>query len=188
MNRLLTSVLGLALLVFIYACKGPQGDVGPAGPQGVVGAAGATGPQGTSGMSGITGMVTSPWSATVGPKTWTQDPTDKTYFYLGFKLSSITQAVIDRGLVMVYARFADDPTTAYPLPNVFDDGVESFVPYMDGKDGWLQISQDYIKGTTPDNSISQYRWVIIPPQPGGRMPAIDWKNYNEVKKALNLTD
>lgn len=191
MNRLLTSLLGLALLVFFYACKGPQGDVGPAGSQGATGATGttgATGPQGASGVSGVTGMVASPWSATITGKSWTQDPDDKTYFYLFFKPTGLTQAVIDRGLIMVYARYTADPTTIYPLPSITDVGIEGFIPFTDKNEGFIQMYSDFVTKTTPSADPSQYRWVFIPPQPGGRLPAIDWANYAEVKKALNLTD
>ncbi|GAB3703474.1 hypothetical protein GCM10027592_33540 [Spirosoma flavus] len=191
MNRLLTLLSGVTLLVFFYACKGPQGDVGPTGaqgPAGPAGATGATGPQGASGVSGITGMVASTWSTTITAKNWIQDTDDKTYFYFYFKPTGLTQAIVDRGLIMVYVRDPGTPSTVFPLPSVTDIGIEGFVPLMDKNEGYLQIYTDYTTDTTPPSYGSQYRWVFIPAQPGGRLPAINWKNYAEVKKALNLTD
>ena len=176
-----------ATLTF-QACKGPAGDVGPAGsagPQGSVGTAGTTGPQG---VSGIPGIISSGWSATVGTKDWTQEVTDKTYFHLFFKPAALTQTILDRGLIMVYARDAGDPTTVYPLPSMSDVGVEAFIPFMDKNVGYLNIYTDYTTKIVPPSGISQYRWVFVPPLPGGRLPAINWKDYGEVKKALNLTD
>jgi hypothetical protein len=164
-----------AVLIF-QACKGPTGDVGPAGPQGV------------SGVAGATGIITSAWSGTVGPENWFQDANDKTYFSAGFKPPGLTQTIIDRGLIMVYTRLADDPTAVFPLPSVSDVGIASFYPYIEKNEGYLALYTAYKTKTTAPSDILQYRWVFIPPQPGGRLAAVDWKNYGEVKKVLNLAD
>jgi hypothetical protein len=194
MNRLLTLLLGLALLVSIYACKGPQGDVGPAGPQGVSGAAGATGPQGVSGVSGVS-IFTSPWSPTATQANWFVDPADKTFFSLGITYNptaTLTQAVyqriLDQGLVLIYMRFTNDPGAVFLLPLYQEDTSNLYaVPNNDNNKITIDLFLDFVNVPTKISSM-QFRYVMVPPAPGGRLAAIDWKNYNEVKKALNLTD
>jgi hypothetical protein len=194
MNRLLTSLLGLALLVSIYACKGPQGDVGPTGPQGVSGAAGATGPQGVSGVSGVS-IFTSPWSPTATQANWFVDSNDKTLFRVSIlyqPTATLTQAVfqriLDQGLILVYGRFTDDPGAVYLLPLNSEDEYQLYaIPNNDNNKINIDLIWDFVKVPTKISSM-QFRYVMVPPATGGRLAAIDWKNYNEVKKALNLTD
>jgi len=192
MNRLLTSLLGLALLVFIYACKGPQGDVGPAGAQGTTG---ATGPQGVSGVAGA-GIIASPWSQTVTQTNWSlPDPADKTFFSLGIVYSPggmLTQAtfqrILDQGLVLMYVRFTNDPGAVYLLPLHEEDTYQLYVvPNNDNNKIGFDLFWDFVVAPTRISN-TQFRYVMVPPMPGGRLAAIDWTNYAEVKKVLNLTD
>ena len=139
-------------------------------------------------MSGVSGIVTSAWSATVTSRNWFQNATDKTYFSASFSPATLTPDIINRGLMMVYVRDPADPNFVFALPSTSDVGVEGFYGAIEGTKTFLVLYIDYLTKTTPPSYNSQYRWVFIPPQPGGRLATIDWKNYAEVKKALNLTD
>lgn len=195
MNRLLASLLGLTLLIVIYACKGPQGEVGPAGPQGATGAAGATGPQGASGVAGA-GIIASPWSPTATQANWgLADPADKTFFSLGIvyqPTATLTQAtfqrILDQGLVLIYGRFINDPGAVYLLPMYEENFSHLYaVPNNDNNKIGVDLFYDFVEPPTRIPSM-QFRFVMVPPAPGGRLASIDWKNYAEVKKYLNLTD
>lgn len=194
MNRLFTSAFGLALFVFLYACKGPEGDVGPTGPTGATGQTGATGPQGASGVSGAS-IIASPWSQTATQANWFVDADDKTFFSIGIvyqPTATLTQAVfqrvLDQGLILVYARFTNDPGAVYLLPlNVEGEYQLYAVPNNDSNKINIDLYLDFVKVPTKINPM-QFRYVMVPPAAGGRLATLDWKNYAEVKKALNLTD
>jgi hypothetical protein len=196
--------LVLVLAIFAASCKGPAGDTGPAGPQGPQGAqgaagangsAGVTGPAGKDGASGTGGAInatTSPWLATAATD-WNVYKEDSTYTNVYVTEKLITQSVLDKGFVMAYIRFGTDTGYAEALPYALETGKISFAPGFDAKEGgFMEFYIDlYRRKATAPNGLS-FRYVIIPDlkvvNPGGRLSSINWKDYNEVKRELNLKD
>lgn len=183
----------LILLFFTFitaltfqACKGPAGDVGPAGQPGATGAVGATGTQGPAGAS--SSVQTTAWMS-VKSAQWQQGPTQKTHFSVNLSVPAITQAVLDKGLVIGYFRPAPVANAVFALPYTAPGyGVLNFTPFVSGGKGGAEIAVDNETITTAPAGELLFRIVVVPPAAGGRLPAINWKNYEEVKRVLNLTD
>jgi len=197
-----------AVLTSWLACKGPQGEVGPqgaAGPTGVTGAqgspgvpgnpgssgatgsAGATGAQGLQGVPGAVNVLASAW-VTAKAVDWRSD-NDPQYFYLGFDEKNVTQSLLDKGLVMAYYRDPNQKTVVLSLPSVTDRlSIGYFLQFVNNK-GTVNFDLTYFKPRTiPIDFDLEFRWVIVPSSQGGRLKAIDWKNYEEVRRELNLVD
>jgi hypothetical protein len=193
----------IVLAIFASACKGPAGETGPAGatgaagPQGAAGAAGAAGPAGPAGPAGKDGasassnITTSAW-VSVAPNQWETDA-DSTFFSAFLTEKAITQAVLDKGAVLGYVKGAT--ATDYILPMPYSAGAFqiSYVPIFDATQGGI-IEFDFtpfLEGVAPgDIGSLAFRYVIIKDLNliGGRAKAINWKDYNEVKRELNLKD
>lgn len=202
----ITSILKLTIVLAVFgmACKGPAGDTGPAGAagaqgaQGAAGAAGAAGPAGPAGPAGKDGasassnIATSAWLAV--KKTDWKVTEDSTLYFNIFAEKSITQNVLDKGAVMVYFKGATDKDYILPLPYTANLFQLSFVPLFDATQGGsLEVDfQPYVEDLGPAdfNSELAFRYIIIKDIAliGGRQKAINWKDYNEVKRELNLRD
>jgi hypothetical protein len=167
----------LALFISLYACKGPAGDVGPAGPAGATGATGATGPAGAAGSSGSSAIY-SPWTTTTF---------SSTTFSANLTAPLLTQDIIDKGSVHVYLKntTSTGATVVFPLPYFENDSL-----------GRIDFRLDYVFTvgrivlfTTALIPAQQIRYVLIPGgTPSGRKAAIDFNNYEAVKKEFDLKD
>lgn len=183
------SLLSVAFVAILAACEGPQGEVGPAGPQGPQGVPGAKGDPGT------VNIYTSKWITVKGPDWYTYDE-EKKYYNIAFKEPLITQSALDKGLFMCYFRYSDDKTAIYPLPTylISSGATVGFYPLIDPQLGSAMVFETQFQEATDLKSFTDFsvdfRYVIIPDATlkSGRMKDIDWKNYEEVKKALNLQD
>lgn len=166
------------------ACKGPQGDVGPQGPAGPVGTTGATGPQGAPGTANV---LASPW-VTANAADWRSD-NDPQYFYVGFEEKNLTQALLDKGTVVAYYRDSNRKNVVLSLPSTTDKlSVGYFLRFADAK-GTVNFDLTYSRPRlVPIDFDLEFRWVLIPANAGGRQEAVDWTNYEEVRRALNLAD
>lgn len=123
MRKLRSFSIPLVLLtVLVISCtkEGPEGPMGAQGTQGVPGtnggpgATGATGPTGPQGPPGTANVIYSSWlpsPTTFSPAGWA----DSTISTIGvvsranFAAPSMTQAILDRGLTLVYHTFAAPP-------------------------------------------------------------------------------
>lgn len=131
-NRLLTfSFLFLAIAFIAVSCtkEGPEGPVGATGPQGPPGTSGSNG---TPGAPGPTGPQGPPGTANVIYSAWMATPTtfaatgwaDTTLSTIGlvsranFTAPSITQTVLDQGVVLAYHTFAASPAPPTGTANV----------------------------------------------------------------------
>ena len=169
------------LLIGLNACKGPQGDVGPQG------ATGPTGAQGSQGAQGTANLIVSSWT-TVAAADWKSD-NNPLYFYYGLDDKNITQAILDKGAVMAYYRSPAQKTVVLSLPSVTDKVSIGYFFRVDQGKGFMNFDLSYFQPrNVPINFDLEFRWIIIPPNPGGRVRAIDWGNYDEVKRELNLSD
>jgi hypothetical protein len=157
----------LALFISLYACKGPAGDVGPAGPAGATGATGATGPAGSS------GAIYSEWIT----------PTfSSTTFSATLTAPKLTQEILDRGAVHVYIK---GTSLIFPLPYTDIDSLGRVPFHLDFAAG---VGRIVIFTTAPVSGLP-FRYVLIPGSiPAGRRAAIDFNNYEAVKKEFDLKD
>lgn len=197
--------LTLVLAIFASACKGPAGDTGPAGATGAqgaqgaagaAGAVGATGPAGPAGKdgkdgtSGASNITTSPWIG-ITTADWNTFTEDSTYINVYIPDKVITETVLEKGLVYAYIRFGTGTGYAEPMPYGFDGGKISFAPIFDATEGGfmeIYLSSFRNKPTGPNIAV---RYVIVPEATvsnPGRQKAINWNDYNEVKRELNLKD
>lgn len=199
--------------IVIMACKGPKGDVGPAGAAGLkgdpgvagaTGAIGAVGPAGKDGASGTgssSNITTSNWIG-IDPSDWRYYPIsttnaalDSTYFEVGIPDKNITQNVLDKGAVFVYVDQSGTGYSAFsPLPITIignNPSVINYLPYFEtAAGGFLIISYESSKNRKRPGGQIAFRWVIIKDLTvsNGRLKNINWKNYEEVKRELNLKD
>lgn len=197
--------------VLVKCKKGDEGPIGPTGAKGDTGAAGAngtngaTGPAGANGTNGATGatgpagtanVIYSDW---ITPASYTKTTVFGTSnFSYDITVSKITQAILDKGTVLVYGKLNGYNPSIWPTDQV----------------SVLPIVITYLSGTTPEidtwsaraslgkiqivmnnnnnvyNNISNahsYRYVIIP---GGvhTTATVNLKNYAEVKQAFHIAN
>lgn len=201
-------LLILGALTGWVACKGPEGEVGPqgaAGPTGATGATGTPGPQGipgsvgTQGPTGPTGaqgpqgvpgaanLLTSAWTMAKAVD-WRSD-NDPQYFYVGFDEVRVTQAVLDKGMVVAYYRDPGRKNVVLSVPSVTEQASLGYFYEFTQNRGRINFDLTFFKPRlVPIDFDLEFRWIIIPPNPGGRLRAVDWKNYEEVRRELNLSD
>lgn len=184
----------LALLVsavMFISCTGEDGAIGPAG------AKGDTGAKGDKGDAGTANVIYSPWLSF--PAITVNTATVKAFT---FDAPQITQEVIDKGTILVYGKPASG-TTIQPLPYVsywVENGsvvgmIDNSINFEPQKFTFSRVFMGDIK-TVPirfANSTSSFfdkiRYVIIPGGvPTGRQAAVDYNNYEAVKKYYNLAD
>lgn len=180
-------LLVLVLIGILGACKGPQGDTGPQGAAGSAGAAGAIGPAGPQGATGSASLIVSSWTM-VSASAWKSD-NDPLYFYTTFEDKNITQAILDKGFVMAYYRNPTQPGVVISLPSTTKIVSIGYLMRLDQGRGLIYFDLSFFQPrNVPIDFNLDVRWVIVPPNPGGRLATLDWTNYNAVKQALNLPD
>jgi hypothetical protein len=200
MRKFRTLSLCLLAITFIAVnCtkEGPEGPAGATGPQGPAGSNGATGATGAAGATGATGAVgpQGPAGAT-GPagtanviySAWSL-PTftaSSTFFVAQPAAPGITQAIMDRGVVLAY--MSNGTGTATSGFNVWT------LPYTRPGDATL-IYHQYVVGTivyiaSANLTGFQFRYVIIPGGvAGGRTTGVGGTNYTvEQLKAMSYQE
>nr|WP_067058844.1 collagen-like protein [Mucilaginibacter sp. L294] len=194
----LLSIICLSSLL-VKCKKGDDGPIGPAGTKGDAGAVGANGPAGAKGATGATGTANVIYSDWITPATYTKTTVFGTFnFTADIAASKITQAILDKGTVLVYGKMNGYNPIIWPTDQV----------------GVLPVVINYLNGTTPEidtwsarttvgkiqivmtnnnnvyGSIANahsFRYVIIPG--GVRTTAtVNLRNYAEVKQAYHLVD
>ena len=158
---LLAVTLFLSAITF-QSCQPQDGEVGPQGEQG------ATGAQGPAGPAGTANVQYSPW-VTV---TFTGSPNTG-----NLTAAAITQDILDKGDVRVYTK-AGNSVVSLPYANA---GATIHGRYYVGK---IEFIASYSFSSLP------IRYVIIPggTSMSGRKAAIDYTDYEAVKRAYNLPD
>jgi len=188
-NTLTTLCFVAVFALVIASCSkdGPAGPAGAAGPAGPAGAAGATGPKGDTGVANV---IYSPWL----DATYTADTIhtgaiiDTIGFYYLAAAPKLTNAILTTGEIKVYINLESAATPRIvPLP-YFDPyfGISVNPTFSNAL---ITLYSNLNVSTYTDTGIKyqQWRYILIP---GGKpaRSAIDWNNYAEVKKYLNLTD
>jgi hypothetical protein len=177
MKKTLFSVAILAMM-FLASCTKP-GPIGPAGTAGTNGKDGTAGTNGTNGTNGINGNANVIGTSTVAlnSNSWTALGT---YFGVALSVPAITQAIVDKGVVLVYEQ---DATYWRALP--YTSGIISkfFVFTLNSVEIYYQ-NTDGSQTTNPGNKT--YRIVAISASVAMANPNVNWENYEEVKTILNL--
>lgn len=172
---------------FLLACEAPVGDVGP---QGAAGAAGAKGDKGETGQKGTFNAIVSNW---VTADKWLVFTTNSVYLS-NFSEPKLTQQILDKGLILGFYRPAgeDESGVVLPIPDETANYSLGISGFMNKTDGTISIKLAFRSSTVKNPNLEDWnvkvRWIIVPPASTGRLQNIDWKNYNEVKKALNIQD
>ncbi|MDP4283492.1 MAG: hypothetical protein Q8891_03645 [Bacteroidota bacterium] len=185
-------LLLLAIILITASCS----KTGPAGPAGATGPAGAAGAAGATGATGTANVMYSPWLN----DTFYQRNLPDTNWYAGITANMLTASIINSGEVKVYLNLGSDSTNGQevvPLPTSepFNFAFNSqsitliinpyFLPQLIG------LISNYDASSYMSNGYNyfQVRYIIIPGGVStGRNAAINWKDYNAVKKYLGLKD
>lgn len=181
-------IFSIIFLIFQTSCEGPAGEAGPAGPAGQQGIAGAKGDKGDAGTANV---FSSTWK-TVKPTDWFTYDDDPGFFGIFFLDKNITPNLLEKGMFLCFNRDTDDKTFVWPMPVSNIKGQYNYYLYNDPKDPetGVGIYLDYYDDRKTIDFSLDFRWVFIPEVTikNGRKKNIDWHNYEEVKKELNLKD
>jgi Collagen triple helix repeat (20 copies) len=161
---------------------GPAGPAGPAGPNGPAGPTGPTGPQGPIGPQGPAGTANVIYSAWFSPAAWLSTPFDgKPHIYFDRAAPGVTQAILDQGVVLSYAKFVSDApqNLVRPLPAILT-GIDLYV-YTGLSVGNVRFWAHSLTTAAVPPALSitnQFRYVIIPGGvAGGRSTGLGGTNY-----------
>ena len=194
-------------VLFVTSCGkngavGPQGPIGATGPAGPTGTAGTNGTAGATGATGATGTANVIYSAWVTPAAYVETTVfGTTYFSYDMAASKITQAILDKGTVIVYGKlngynpviWPTNQVSALPIVITYMSGTTSNIDTWAARDTVGSIRISLTSSTNAYTSISnahQFRYIIIP---GAVLTAainhhVNFNNYNEAKHAFNLPD
>ena len=189
--------------------EGPQGPQGTQGPAGPAGATGATGPQGAQGNANVKvttfTLSNADWLWNSSYSLSTPGGGSTTYFtrYSEKNISSITQAILDHGLTLVYfTPQISDPSNWQPLPYSFlAFGSQYYYNFRQQVSlGKVKIHFFYTPngpGSSVPSNLStvslpsyQFRVIAIAGQNSARMTysleELKQMSYTEVCRALNI--
>ena len=185
--RSLNGLSILILMIIFVTCKGPQGEIGPQGSIGTPGTPGAAGPAGPTGPAGTANIIASAW-VKIADTAWIPNQ-DTTYFVVAREDVNITQPILEKGFVMAYYRNVGRESLVFSMPSVTDELTLGFFMRVQNNKGAMNFDLSFFKPRkTPIDFDLEFRWIIIPPNPGGRLNTLDWTNYTLVREELGLND
>lgn len=195
----------LAVILIIASCTkegpagaaGATGATGPQGPSGANGANGGTGPTGPGGATGTANVIYSDWlnigySGPVNPINNVDTP-----YIAGITVPKLVDSILSKGEIKVYMNWgtrADADVVPLPLydPIFFSPPLAPLVINPEYFLTEIDLISNYNMGTgvtTNGDTLRQYRYILIPGGvTTGRMRAIDWNDYKQVKAYLGLKD
>ena len=198
---LLTSVMLFAASCGKNGAPGPQGPIGATGPAGANGTNGVAGPTGTTGATGATGSANVIYSGWITPSAYTKDTIFSTYhLYANIPATAITQAILDKGTVVVYGKldgyvssiWPTDQVSALPIILTYEEGTTTYTDTWSALATLGNIKIDFTDDLNLYNGVSnahQFRYVIIPGAVlTSHLKNINLSNYLLVKQALHLPD
>ena len=153
------------------------------------GTAGATGPAGATGATGATGTANVIYSAwlDVTYKGNVQTSGD-TLWEASITAAKLDTSMLNKGEIKVYWNsYLSGTPDVYPLP--YNDGGNIILVDFTLQKIYLTSNGNWSTGidSQTKQKYFQYRYILIPGGTSGRS-AVDWNNYAEVKKYLNLKD
>ncbi|WP_187294738.1 hypothetical protein [Chitinophaga pinensis] len=182
--------LALAFAMLTVSC-GKDGDTGPQGEQGAPGPAGPAGPAGPQGPEGSANVIYSDWLdvAYEADTIHTSGGGIDTVGYIAqIDVAKLDLNMLTNGEIKVYLNgFSAADPTVIPLPyfNIYTSLSINPIFYLNT----IELYSNGDISTVQDNAgtkYQQYRYVLIPGGEEARKAKIDWNNYEEVKKYLNL--
>ncbi|GHB81092.1 collagen-like protein [Persicitalea jodogahamensis] len=188
--RKIQNAWSLSLLAIVMIClgscsgtEGPAGPVGPAGPQGPVGTAGPQGPAGSANVLYSNWTKAGTWIKT------NQFGTDRFYFDIT-NVNRLTQAVLDQGVVLMYAKLETENNQVRQLPirvyALFTEDIIDFTLTVNR----IRVWSVPVRG--PQTPIQpspnhEFRYVIIPGGQAGRI-SYEKLTYAEAKDMFQIPD
>jgi hypothetical protein len=146
---------------------------------------GADGKDGINGVNGNANVLgsqefttsSSNWGSILGGTVWTANLTGAT---------SITQDVVNRGIVSVFRKYTNNGVVQWaPLPDT-NTNINISYQYGVGTITFLAQSTNAVAFSNP--GAITFRYVVVSPSNRMANPNTNWKDYNQVKAALNLRD
>ncbi|MEO3405103.1 hypothetical protein AAFN85_14440 [Mucilaginibacter sp. CAU 1740] len=201
-NYLLLLLTAGTLLISSCGKDGAVGPAGANGAQGTTGAPGAAGATGATGAVGATGPKGATGTANVIYSDWVTPPTyTKTVVFglntLTYNIAEpkITQAIIDQGVVVVYAKLNGYVPSIWPTDQV--SALPILINYLSGTtpevDTWSSLySLGNVQISFKNNNnlygslatTHSFRYVIIPG--GVKLSSLHLDNYEQLKAQLHI--
>jgi hypothetical protein len=181
-----TKLLNLLILFTFLGIAGCEAPVGDLGPQGAAGATGEKGDKGPTGDKGALSGVVSAWTE-IKPSQWKLSGTKAVFTQTE---PALTQANLDLGLILAYYRPLpeDESSAVIALADETNTYLFTYKAGLGSLDYELNFKKaEFINPNLEDWNI-KVRYIIVPPVKSGRMAQVNWADYNEVKKVLNLND
>lgn len=181
----LLSVLVLSAFLGIIGCEAPVGDVGP---QGAAGQAGEKGDKGSTGEKGAFSTTVSPWIE-IKPSLWMSSGQG---IINSFSITdlNLTQSNIDGGLILAYYRALPDDGSSRVIALNYETQNYVFKYHLLTSRIFYNVifqNERVVNPSMKDWNIL-VRHIIVPPAKAGRLKSINWKDYNQVKKLLDIKD
>lgn len=162
----------VGMLPLLSSCDKLKGDIGPEGPQGETGAKGDPGEPGDPAGAIQVTLDTASTDANGD-------------LVRGFEIGQANVGSVEKGVILVYAK-ASNAWFAMPGPVFFADGASNYT-YAYAIQGINLVIQLFQLDEKPIKRKFQAVRVVLVPAVNGRLNAeIDYKNYEEVRKAYNL--
>lgn len=186
----------LAILVagvMFVACEGDVGPEGPKGATGDAGAAGAAGAKGDKGATGDTGDAGANGNTEVlilndGGRTIAAGIGRSMAAVIGYDV--ISRAKAEASAIYVYLKLPRDPEEWAAMPgSVFFPGGshQTFAMATRFNDDNLRIEVIRAEGAG-ELAYSAVKYLFVPKAVAGRQAAVDYSDYEAVKKYYNLAD
>ena len=171
----------LVAVLTLQSCEGPEG---PAGKDGI----GTQGPKGEPGEPGTANVIYSEWKS-VNTAAWVKTTTNGLVRYqYDMTAPPLDQAILERGLVLVYVKLTQDDNQVRPLPYVVTSNLTQVrleFSLLEKKVRLLSTDPDQGRNlTAPDG---QYRYVIVPGSQASRI-AGGPLSYEDAARLFNLPD
>lgn len=182
-KKIILKLLFFALFFSVVACKPQAGDIGPQGAAGTIGDKGDKGAIGDKGS--FSGFV-SAWTE-IKPAQWKLSGTKAVFSQTD---ANLTQTILDQGLILAYYRPLpeDESSAVISLADETNTYLFTFKANVGSLDYELNFKRAAFVNPNLDDWNIKVRYIVVPPAKTGRLAQVNWKDYNEVKKILNLND
>jgi len=177
----------LVVTVLFNSCA-KTGPAGSTGATGATGAAGSAGPAGVPGAPGTANVIYSEWLDVkyVYDTVHTGTKIDTVGTHADIPAAKMTLDILTKGEIKVYwNRGTVAAPAVFPLP--YFDGGDILNPYFTLQRIRILATDDFGTFTSTSGKTFQYRYILIPGAVTGRS-IVNWNNYVDVKKYLNLQD
>ena len=180
-RSLLMALLVLAVSTVQMSCSGSKGDKGDPGP------AGATGPAGSAGAAGVAGAAGAAGNANVTQVTFDADFAPSASGRTLNLPAAVTTDMINKSVILVYLKVTPNSSPLwYQIPGLILS-TDDFRYFVNADARTLTIIRAIGTGVT---MVTDTRVLVIPASTviNGRQAAVDYSDYEAVKRFYNLAD